>query len=84
MHVAACFCLVSLLKFQEEEEEDAKRGPDGHGRSFGSRPWQKKGRIYSLKIMAGVNSWLPTQNQLMHPLLLFYVFIKFILGCSTL
>jgi hypothetical protein len=26
---------------QEEQEEDAKRVPDGHGRSFGSWPWQK-------------------------------------------
>ena len=34
---------MSLLNFQEEEEsEDAKRKPDGHGRSFGSGPWQKK------------------------------------------
>ena len=46
MHVAACFRLMSLLDFeeqeeQEEEQEDVKRVPDGHGRSFGSRPWQK-------------------------------------------
>ena len=42
----ACGSLFSLsvtLDLQEEEqvEEDAKRVPDGHGRSFGSRPWQK-------------------------------------------
>ena len=24
------------------QEEDAKRVPDGHGRSFGSWPWQKR------------------------------------------
>ena len=44
MHVAACFRLVSPLDFQEkeqEQEQDAKWVPDGHGRSFGSRPWQK-------------------------------------------
>ena len=29
------------LIHQEEQEEDAKRVPDGHGRSFGSWPWQK-------------------------------------------
>ena len=26
---------------QQEEEHHAKRVPDGHGRSFGSWPWQK-------------------------------------------
>ena len=43
MHVAACFRFVSPIDFQqqEEEEEHAKRVPDGHGRSFGSWPWQK-------------------------------------------
>ena len=41
MHVAACFRLVSLLDYQQQEKEDAKRVPDGHGRSFGSVPWQK-------------------------------------------
>ena len=41
MHVAACFRLVSPLDFQEQEQEHAKRVPDGHGRSFGSWPWQK-------------------------------------------
>ena len=30
MHVAACFCLVSLIDFQEHEEH-AKRVPYGHG-----------------------------------------------------
>ena len=39
MHVAACFRLVSPLDFQKQEH--AKRVPDGHGRSFGSWPWQK-------------------------------------------
>ena len=34
---ASRHCLIP----QEEEEEDAKRVPDGHGRSFGSGPWQK-------------------------------------------
>ena len=27
---------------EEEQQEDAKRVPDGHGRSFGSGPWQKQ------------------------------------------
>jgi hypothetical protein len=27
---------------QQEEQEDAKRVADGHGRSFGSGPWQKQ------------------------------------------
>ena len=26
---------------QEEQQQDAKRVPDGHGRSFGCGPWQK-------------------------------------------
>ena len=45
MQVAACFRLVSPLDSQEqeqEEQEDAKRVPDCHDRSFGSWPWQKK------------------------------------------
>ena len=25
----------------QQEEQDAKRVPDGHGQSFGSWPWQK-------------------------------------------
>ena len=40
MHVAACFRLVSQMDLQQQEK--AKRVPDGHGRSFGSRPWQKQ------------------------------------------
>ena len=40
MHVAACFRLVSLLDFQEQQQH-ATRVPDGRGRSFGSWPWQK-------------------------------------------
>ena len=35
--MAACFRLVSPLKIPQEE----KRVSDGHGRSFGSWPWQK-------------------------------------------
>ena len=44
VHVAACFCLVSPLDSQEEEEEggDAKRVPVGHGRCFGSWPWKTR------------------------------------------
>ena len=42
MHVAACVRLVSPLDFQQEQQQQAKRVPDGHGRSFGSWPWQKK------------------------------------------
>ena len=42
MHVEACF-RVSLLDFQEEQQEQqAKRVADGHGRSFGPRPWQQQ------------------------------------------
>ena len=41
VQVAACFRLVSPLDFQQQQEEDAKRVPDGHGQSFGSWPWQK-------------------------------------------
>ena len=45
--MAACFSLVSPLDFKEQEhkeeqEQDAKRVPDGHGQSFGSRPRQKQ------------------------------------------
>ena len=40
VHVAACFCLMSPLHFQQEQQQ-AKRVPDGHGRSFGLWPWQK-------------------------------------------
>ena len=32
MHVAGCFCLVFLLDFQQQEQQQAKRVPDGHGR----------------------------------------------------
>ena len=48
MHVAACFRLVSPLDFHQEEE-DAKKVSDGHGRSFGSWPWQKQ-VIHKVKI----------------------------------
>ena len=44
MHVAACFRLVSPLDFQEEQQ-DAKRVPDGHGRSFESWPLQKASKL---------------------------------------
>ena len=37
-HMAACFCLVSPL---DSEEQPPERVRDGHGRSFGSWPWQK-------------------------------------------
>ena len=30
-----------LIPQEEEEQEDAKRVPDDHGRSFGFWPWQK-------------------------------------------
>ena len=30
-----------LIPHQQEQEEDAKRVSDGHGRSFGYGPWQK-------------------------------------------
>ena len=43
VHVAACFCLVSPLKIQEQQQEQQQQEmvPYGHGRSFGSLPWQK-------------------------------------------
>ena len=35
LHVAAYFCLVSLLDFQEQEEQqDSKRVHDDHGFTF--------------------------------------------------
>ena len=40
MHVAACFCFAAPLDIQQEEK-DAKKVSDGHGRSFGFWPWQK-------------------------------------------
>ena len=42
-HVAACFHLVSPLEIQQQEQQQKERVPDGHGRSFGSWPWQKYG-----------------------------------------
>ena len=41
--------LASRHRFihQEEQEEDAERVPDGHGRSLGSWPWQKQTDNYS-------------------------------------
>ena len=30
-----------LIPQEEQEQEDAKRVPDGPGRSFGSGPWHK-------------------------------------------
>ena len=38
--VVACFCLVSPHDSQQQEKQ-AKMVPDGHGRSYGSGPWQK-------------------------------------------
>ena len=36
MHVAACFLLVSPLDFKQEQQQQAKRVPDGRGQSFES------------------------------------------------
>ena len=36
------FALRHRLIHQQEEQQHAKRVPDGHGRSFGSWPWQKE------------------------------------------
>ena len=40
MIVTACFRLVLSLEIQQQQEQE-ERVPDGHGRSFGSLPWQK-------------------------------------------
>jgi hypothetical protein len=32
---------LEIQEQQQEEEEEKKRVTDGHGRSFGSWPWQK-------------------------------------------
>ena len=34
----------------EQEQQEGKRVPDGHGQSFGSWPWQKKAILDSRKI----------------------------------
>ena len=33
--------LIPQQQVEQQEEQNAKRVPDGHGRSFGSGPWQK-------------------------------------------
>ena len=46
--MTACLRLASLLEIPHEQQP--KKVPDGHGRSYGSGPWQK----YKL----GGYSWL--------------------------
>ena len=49
--VAACFRLVSPLDSQQhQQQEHAKRVPDGHGQSFGSWPWQKVINIPDIQV----------------------------------
>ena len=44
MYVAACFCLVS--PHDSQQEEHAKRVPNGHGQSLGSWPWQQTNKVH--------------------------------------
>ena len=45
VYVVACFRLMSPLdipiQYNNIQEQQAKRVPDGHGRSYGSWPWQE-------------------------------------------
>ena len=40
-----------LIPQQEEQQQHAKRVPDGHCRSFGSWPWQKKVASTQVKVL---------------------------------
>ena len=42
------FALHHRLIPQEEQEQDAKMVPAGHGRSFGPGQWQKQSLLYCL------------------------------------
>ena len=52
MHLAACLRLVSPLEIQQQQEQQQQheKVPDGHGRSFGTWPWQK----YQLNLLVRI------------------------------